>query len=495
MAEVEVLRPAFATPVRFSCVAGVCRAALLALALIVATASASSAQQWTPSTDADMVRRLTPTVVAIRVVTDTAPESDTLAAGGAPGGAAAQQLRLMTGSGFVVDPSGVIVTNEHVIHAATEISVTFADGESRPARVLGAVRMLDLAVLQIDGDTPRPAVRWGDSSKIRPGDETFAYGNPLAVGLSVTAGIVSAIHRDIGSTPFDDFIQTDAVINHGNSGGPLLNFDGEVIGVDTSIISPTSGYAGLGFAIPGNLAQFAVERVRRYGWLRPGWIGIQSTTVGNDMAEALGMARAQGTMIGSVAPGSPAAKAGLRVGDVIMRFGDLDPPDDRALLRAILMTPPGDTVPVALRRAGKEMMLPVVVAEWPRADYDLRNGVPTARPRPAVRPDLGLTLSAVTDAIRARHELSPRQTGVVVVGVMAGTDAWSRGIAVGDVIERVQDVVVTTGADVQGAIDRDRARNRRFALFLVRRKDSGSAGPRWMALRIGNGPNTVSATK
>jgi serine protease Do len=300
----------------------------------------------------------------------------------------------------------------------------------------------------------------------------------------VSAGIVSAINRDINSTPYDHFIQTDAVINHGNSGGPMFNLRGEVIGVDTSIISPTEGYAGLGFAIPGDTAQFVIAQVREYGWLRPGWIGVQTTTVTPDMATALGMAHPEGAMIGVVAPDSPGEKAGLRVGDVILRFGDFTPPDARALHRFVLGAQPGETVPVVIRRGGGALTIPVAVAEWPRADYMQRYGEPAAQPRPPIRPDLGLTLSEATDAVRARHELSAAQTGVVIIGVMAGTDAWFRGVLAGDVIERVEDTIVASATDVRRQVDIARARNKQFALFLMRQKGLAALGPRWLALRI-----------
>ena len=465
--------------------------AFVLLALIAAGASAAFAQQWTPTTDAETVRRLTPAVVNIRVVAEAPPDGRQGARNAAA--PATPQLRVMNGSGFVVDPSGVILTNEHVIHGASDVTVTFADGASLPARVVEAVRMLDLAVLQVDGDRPRPSVTWGDSAKVQPGDPVFAFGNPLGIGLSVSAGIVSAINRDLLETPYDALIQTDAVINHGNSGGPLFNMEGQVVGVDTAIISPTTGYAGLGFAIPAETARLVVERVAKYGWLRPGWVGIQGTTVTDDMAEALGMTRAEGTMIGEVTAGSPAATAGLRVGDVIRRFGDLTPPDARALQRAILASPIDQTVSVSVRRAGKELTVPVVVAEWPRQDYDQRNGAPARPPRQTVRADLGLTLSAITDLTRARYELPPGDAGVLVVGVMAGTDAWTRGIIAGDVIKRVQDSPVAEVADVQRDIERARALRRKFAVFLVEQKAHRAAGPRWIALRVGNETDGVVA--
>jgi serine protease Do len=434
-----------------------------------------------------MVRGLMPSVVNIRVIEAAAPPKpgDAAAGGGRSG------PRVMSGSGFVVDPSGLIVTNDHVVDGAYDIVVTFSDGESLPATVVEAVHMLDLALLQVSGDRPREAVRWA-SVPAQPGDEVFAFGNPLGIGMSVTAGIVSAVNRSIEETRYDHFIQTDAVINHGNSGGPLFNTSGEVVGVDTAIVSPTQGYAGLGFAIPSDTVRFVIDRVREFGWLRPGWVGMRGTDVTKDMAEALGQPRAGGIMLAAVTPGGPAARAGLRLGDVVLRFGDLVPSDERALQRAIIAAAIGAAVPVRLRRAGQEMTLTITVAEWNRQDYERENGAQTTPPPMTVRHDLGLTFGAITDAARARHGLSPGQQGVLVTGVMAGTDAWLRRIGVDDVITRVDDVAVTSGADVQREIDRARAEGHRFGLFLVQQKDAGPEEPVWIALRIGSGAAVVA---
>jgi serine protease Do len=440
-------------------------------------------------TDAEMVRGLMPTVVNIRVI-EAAPVR--AAAAASAGSQVRSGPRVMSGSGFVVDPSGLIVTNDHVVDGAYDIIVTFSDGESEAATVVEAVPLLDLALLKVGGDTPRKAVRWAEHP-VEPGDEVFAFGNPLGIGMSVSAGIVSAVNRNIQETPYDHFIQTDAVINHGNSGGPLFNTKGEVVGVDTAIVSPTQGYAGLGFAIPIDTVRFVIDRVRQYGWLRPGWAGFRGTDVTRDMAVALGQTRPEGIMIAAVVAGSPAAKAGLRLGDVVLRFGDAVPSDERALQRAIIAVPIGDVVPVLLRRAGREMTVPVTISEWPRAEYDRANGTSGAPPPMAVRQDLGLTLGAITDEARARHSLAPGQHGVLVTGVMAGTDAWLRGIGAGDVITRVDDVAVTSGADVQHEIDRARALGRKFALFLVQQRDPGPEEPVWKALRIGNDAAAVVA--
>jgi serine protease Do len=467
-----------------------CRAALLALAFTAAPAMAQQApvqqapvQQAPAPTDADMVRGLMPTVVNLRVVQAAAPPAPGAAGASISGGSSGP--RVTSGSGFVVDPSGLIVTNTHVIDGAYTIVVTFADGEAEPARVVEAVRMLDIAVLKVTLDHPHPSVRWAEDGAVQAGDEVFAFGNPLGIGMSVTAGIVSALNRDIEETPFDHFIQTDAVINHGNSGGPLFNTKGEVVGVNTAIISPTTGYAGLGFAIPSETVRFVLDEVKRYGALRPGWIGIHATGVTKDMAAALGASRPEGLMLTEVAAGSPAAKAGLHVGDILLRFGGVVPTDGRHLQRLIIAAPLDSTVPILVRRGGQDMTIPVTVAAWPRQDYAQVNGGPAVPPPITPRRDLGLTFGAITDAARARYGLRPGQTGVLVTGVMSGTDAWLRGIGPGDVIMRVQDVVVKNGTDVQHEVDKVRTLGRSFALFLVQKKGSDAPGPRWLALRIG----------
>ena len=239
------------------------------------------------------------------------------------------------GSGFVIDPSGVIVTNYHVVEQAFEIVVTFSDGTALPGTVMGASKLIDLAVLKVVADHPLPFARWGDSDRLKIGDTVFAAGNPFGVGLSVSAGIVSALNRDIQNSPFDDLIQTDASINHGNSGCPLFNKAGEVVGVDSVIISPTTGSSGIGFAIPSDSAEFVVDHLVRNGRVRPGWIGVKVQQIKSDLATALGLPRARGSVVAWVQPNGPADKAGLAVGDVIERFSNSSFDDERALLRTI----------------------------------------------------------------------------------------------------------------------------------------------------------------
>jgi serine protease Do len=301
----------------------------------------------------------------------------------------------------------------------------------------------------------------------------FAIGNALGVGISVSSGIVSALNRDIEDSPYDDFIQTDAAINHGNSGGPLFNMQGEVIGIDTALISPSSGSSGVGFAIPAREARVIIDRLMNYGWLRPGWIGVKIQQVTPDMSEALGIERAEGSLVSYVAPGGPAAAAGLRVGDVILHIDAAAPTDERAILRTIATTPIGENITLALWRDGKPASLTVSVHEWPRAQWEtLDPPVSMATPSHGVPADLGITLGAAA------------QTGVLVTGVAAGTDAAQRGLVAGDVILRVQEKTVTNAAEVQAAFQAVRARKREFALVLVDPKVHEKPGPEWIVLRV-----------
>ncbi len=378
-------------------------------------APAAYGEDLTPSTQMDLFRSLLPTVINITArgqVQDQAAAM--MAASEAP---PAGQIKTLVGSGFVIDPSGIIATNWHVVAGASEIIVNFSDGSSTPASVLSASRVADIALLKVAVGHPLPAARWGDSDKVEVGDPVIAIGNPLGLGMSVSSGIVSALNRNIMETPYDNFIQIDAAINHGNSGGPLFNMKGEVIGIDTALISPTSGSAGLGFAIPASDAQFVIDRMLKYGWVRPSWLGFIVQQVTPEMARALSMARPEGSIVAMMAPGGPAEKAGVQVGDVVLRFGDETPSDERALLRMIGEAPGGQASSLTVWRAGHEQVLPVTVAEWPRNLWDKFDMVAKAAPiRWTVPPDFGLTLADLSDKNRAQYDLTMQQHGVLVTG-------------------------------------------------------------------------------
>ncbi len=439
---------------------------------------------------AQLIRGLLPTVVNILAHANGATTNSNLTAAEQ---SHSFQLKSSAGSGFICDPSGVIVTNWHVVDQAYEIYVTFSDGSRVDAKVLNAARILDIALLKVDVGHPLPAISWGDSGKMQVGDPVLAIGNPLGIGQSVTAGIVSALNRNIQDTPYDDFIQTDAPINHGNSGGPLFNMQGQVIGINTALISPTSGSAGLGFAIPSNVANKVIERLQTYGWTRPAFLGVKIQQVSPEMAAALGMPMPAGSIVAWVTQGGPAEKAGLQIGDIILRFGDEVPSDERDLLRKIASATPGLDVKLSVLRDGKPLYVPVTLGEWPRMAWEERDA-PTVVTPPHwnVPPDLGVQVTELTDKLAAENEMPPHPAGteaVLVQGVAQDADAARRGIGVGDVILRVGSTPIGTQGSWLKAIADTRAEGRKYALVLVLPKIASEAdmrirAPKWIPVRV-----------
>jgi serine protease Do len=454
------------------------------LLLLSPLPAAAQQMQMMPPSQAELIRGLLPAVVNINSFAAASPTSMMNAASGSASQDQSRPNRVQ-GSGFVVDPSGVILTNFHVIDGAYDIRVMFSDGVSVPGRILATAPRIDLALVKIDTQHALSVVRWADSDKVQIGDSVFAIGNPLGIGMSVSSGIVSALNRNIMDTPYDDFIQTDAAINHGNSGGPLFNRNGEVIGVDSAIVSPTSGSVGLGFAIPANDAKFIATRLLRDGHVRPAYLGLKIEEVTDDIATALGMKQPMGSIVAVVHPDGPAAAAGLQVGDVILHYDNDTPSDERALLRDIAKSTIGQTVPATILRAGHEQTLRVTPIAWP--DMAAASGTatdPASKPVMLVPANLGLSLSVLDAPLRAQYGLQMQQAGVLIGGVAAGTDAFDRGLTRGDVILRVQDADVSSPEEVQAAVDAARAQHKAFILALVLSKTPESPGPRWMALRV-----------
>jgi serine protease Do len=428
----------------------------------------------------ELIRGLLPVVVSINafMVDKSAANTTDL---GTPASAGDKPMPL-TGSGIIIDPSGVILTNDHTVAGGSDMQVTLSDGTYLPGRVLARATRIDLALVKVDAPQPLTAARWGDSDAVQVGQRVFVVGDALGAGMSVTSGIVSALHRNIKNTPYDDLIQTDASINHGNSGGPLFDRRGEVIGVATAILSPTSASAGLGFAIPASDARFAAERLLRDGQFKQGYIGIKTEQVTQDMAAALGMARPAGSIVATVRLGEPAEAAGLRVGDVVVRYDNQPVTDDRALLRDVVRSRIGQPVPVTVLRDGHETTVEVTPTAWPEPATTLSSA--TAKPV-LVPPDLGLSLSALTADLRARHGLQEQHGGVLVDAVVPGTDAFDRGVQAGDVLLRVQGTEVGSPGEVQAAIEEARAAHKAFVVALVQGKDEQLTGPHWVALRVG----------
>ena len=403
--------------------------------------------------------------------------------GGGPGGGRAVSL----GSGFIIDPAGYIVTNNHVIDGADEITVTLTDNTTLKATLVGKDERVDLALLKVESDKPLHAVPFGDSDTARVGDWVLAIGNPFGLGGSVTAGIVSARGRDIRQGPYDDFIQTDAAINRGNSGGPLFNMNGQVIGINTAIYSPSGGSVGIGFSVPANLAKNVVAQLREFGHARRGWLGVSIQQVTPDIAESLGLHDASGALVGKLNEGGPAEKAGIRGGDIILKFNNQDVKEMRILPRIVAETPVGRAVPVVLWRDGKEVTVQASVGELPD---DVQQA--SATPTPAVKPDrtadisgLGARLSPITDDLRGQYKLGADQKGVVVTSVTTDGTAASRGLKPGDVIVEVQQEPVSSPADVAERMDRYRKQNRKTVLMLIQSGD----GLRWVPVPLAVAPS------
>ena len=386
------------------------------------------------------------------------------------------------GSGFIIDPSGLVVTNNHVIDGADEITVTLQDNTALKAKVLGRDETGDIALLQVKPDKPLPAVQFGDSDAERVGDWVLAIGNPFGLGGTVTAGIVSARGRDIRQGPYDDFIQTDAAINRGNSGGPLFNMEGQVIGMNTAIYSPSGGSIGIGFSIPANMVKGVVDQLKQYGHPRRGWLGVRIQQVTPDIAESLGLKDANGAMVAGVNDGGPADKAKIRNGDIILKFNNQDVKEMRSLPRIVADSDVGKSVPVLLWRDGKQVTVQATLAEKPD-DVQTASATPTDKPQPAKPTEisgLGIKLAPITQDAKDKYSLGADQKGVVITDVTPNSPAAERGLKSGDVIVEVQQGEVTSPADVQSKVDSVRKENRKSVLMLIQRQD----GLQWVPLSL-----------
>jgi serine protease Do len=378
------------------------------------------------------------------------------------------------GSGFIIDPSGYVVTNNHVIEGADEVSVTLQDNTTLKAKIVGRDESGDIALLKVKSDKPLPTVEFGDSSQSRVGDWVLAIGNPFGLGGTVTAGIVSARGRDIHQGQYDDFIQTDAAINRGNSGGPLFNMDGQVIGINTAIFSPSGGSIGIGFSIPSNMAKNIVMQLKEYGHPRRGWLGVKIQQVTPDIAESLGLKDAAGAMVAGVTDGGPADKAKIHAGDIILKFGGQDVKEMHNLPRIVADSEVGKQVPVVLWRDGKEITLETTLAERP-ADTQLAAVDSGAKPdatQPTSISGLGLKVAPLNQDLRDKFQLNSDQKGVVITDVAPNTAAADRGLRPGDVIMEVQQGEVSSPADIQKQVEAARKADRKFVLMLIQREGS-----------------------
>ncbi|CAH2403299.1 DegQ family serine endoprotease [Mesorhizobium ventifaucium] len=383
------------------------------------------------------------------------------------------------GSGFVVDAEqGIVVTNNHVIADADDIEVNFSDGVTLKATLVGTDTKTDVAVLKVDPKGHKlTAVKFGDSSKMRVGDWVMAIGNPFGLGGTVTVGIVSARNRDINSGPYDDFIQTDAAINRGNSGGPLFNSAGEVIGINTAIISPSGGSIGIGFSIPSQLALGVVDQLRQFGETRRGWLGVRIQPVTDDIAESLGMATAKGALVAGVIKGGPVDNGTILAGDVIIKFDGRDVNEMRDLPRVVAESTVGKAVDVVIVRKGVEQTVKVTLGrledgeklasgENGNTDQDTGDKAPAV----STASVLGMTVGELNDETRTKFGIAAEVSGVVITEVAKDSAAAERGIQAGEVITEIAQESVATPKDVMDRIAALKEQGRKNALLMLASK-------------------------
>ena len=468
---------------------------LTALAIGLFMAQALSAQAR-PESFADLAEKFSPAVVNITTSTivarDTGPTP--IVPDGSPfedffrnfrdrnGGGDQARRATALGSGFVISEDGYIVTNNHVIEGADEISIEFYEGFVLDAKIIGTDPKVDIALLKVETDKPLTFVSFGDSDKARVGDWVIAMGNPLGQGFSVSAGIVSARGRALSGT-YDDYIQTDAAINRGNSGGPLFNLDGEVIGVNTAILSPTGGSIGIGFSMASNVVSRVVDQLREFGETRRGWLGVRIQDVTKDVAEAMGLEKAAGALITDV-PDGPAKEAGMQAGDVILSFDGTEVGDTRGLVRQVGNAEVGKTVRVIVFRDGKTQTLKVTLGRRESAEAvvpAVAGGSDKQEPDKPVEKDLlGLTISPLNAELRAQLSLDEKATGLVVLDVDTLSEAYDKGMRAGDLITEAGQQKLLTVADFEARIAEAKDAGRKSLLLLVRR----AGDPRFVALGL-----------
>ena len=424
---------------------------------------------------ADLVQKVSPAVVTISSTMRQQADDE----GGMPfpsGSPEAKQFRRFfgesdqgatrvvhaLGSGFIIDSQGHVVTNNHVVKDASDIQVTLADGRKMTAKVVGVDPKTDLAVLQVTSPEALPHLALGDSNATRVGDWVVAVGNPFGLGGTVTAGILSARGRQIGEGPYDDFLQIDAPINRGNSGGPLFAQDGTVIGVNTAIYSPSGGSVGIGFAIPSNVVRQVVGQLIANGKVERGWLGVSAQTVSPTMATALHLPGARGALVAEVEHDSPAAAAGVQPGDVITRIGSQPVKDPRELAQLVAAIHAGTDQPVTVRRDGQDKVLTVAFVAQPGANAGAQEAADQG-------PKLGLALAPLDDQARQALNLSATQRGVVIAAVRPDSPAQLAGLRAGDVLEAIGDQAVTSPQQAVGALrNATRGAGAAVALRVVR---------------------------
>jgi serine protease Do len=377
------------------------------------------------------------------------------------------------GSGFIIDTSGVVVTNNHVIADADEINVIMNDGTKIKAEIVGIDKKTDLAVLKFKPVKPLTAVKFGDSDRLRLGDWVVAIGNPFSLGGTVTAGIVSAKNRDISSGPYDSYIQTDAAINRGNSGGPLFNLDGEVIGVNTLIISPSGGSIGIGFAVPSKTVASVVSQLQQFGELRRGWLGVRIQQVTDEIAESLNIKPPRGALVAGVDDKGPAKPAGVEPGDVIVKFDGKDIKEPKDLSRVVADTAVGKEVDVILIRKGQEETHKVTLGRLDDNEKAQQAAVKKDEPaeKPVTQKALGLDLATLSKDLRTKYKIKDSVKGVLITGVDGTSDAAEKRLSAGDVIVEVAQEAVASAADIKKRLEQLKKDGKKSVLLLVSNAD------------------------
>lgn len=468
-------------------------AALLGLTVAIGPVDPAHAR-GAPESFADLAEQISPSVVNITTsaVVEASTEDMPRLPEGSPfqdffdqfqnpdGGDGEPRRSEALGSGFVISADGYIVTNNHVIEGADEIEIEFFSKERLPAKLIGTDPKTDIALLKVESKTPLPFVNFGDSDQMRVGDWVMAMGNPLGQGFSVSAGIVSARGRELQGT-YDDYLQTDAAINKGNSGGPLFNMEGEVIGVNTAILSPTGGSIGIGFSMASNVVTKVVGQLREFGETRRGWLGVRIQDVTPDVAEAMGLGEGvKGALITDV-PDGPAKEAGLLGGDVITLFDGKPVSNVRELTRRVADAPVGEAVEVEVLREGKTEVLNVTLGRREEAEAD--EGASPAKPgntAPTTAELMGLTVEPLTKDLATRLNLPADAAGLVVTKVDATSEAYSKGLREGDLITEAGQQKVTRVEDLQSRITEAKEAGRKSILLLIRR----DGNPRFVALSV-----------
>lgn len=457
----------------------------LIIALLVAPLVMTPAMARPIGGFADLAEKLTPAVVNIST-SQTVEERRSRGPGQPPfdrffeeffnqrrgggGGNAPSQKVSSLGSGFVVSPSGIIITNNHVIEEADEITVTFSDGSKLDAELIGRDPKTDLAVLKVSSKKRLPFVPLGDSDKARVGDWVIAIGNPFGLGGSLSAGVISAINRDINAGPYDSFIQTDAAINRGNSGGPLFNMKGEVIGVNSAIISPSGGSVGIGFSIPSNLAKTVTAQLQNFGETRRGWLGVRIQQVTDELADGLSLGKARGALVSEISPDGPAEKGGVKVGDVIVKFDGKPVPTMRDLPRIVAETKIDKPVQVEVIRRGKSRMLKIVTGRLEEAST---KPVEEDRPQEKARTTddmsyLGITVQSLSRENRQRFGLADDVIGAVIIDVARDSTAFEAGVRPGDVVSEIDQKPVGSAKAAVDALKAAKKSGRSSVLAFIR---------------------------